>query len=222
LITTPEEAETHLITCVYDARTLVDDTSDKSFDALIDTIVSCIATETWGDNGGGEAEIRILKPGLLVVSQTQAVHSDIRGLLMEIREMRQTRPTPGEAAAQAPQHEPLVTRSFRLQIKRNDNTDDISNELRELIEKSLPDHRWTGQLDDGQAVVLTVLPDRIVVRHKESVQDEVEALLKDSNVAERETRAAAGGGNHGGGFFRTDHAEKPLREPEPVADNPFE
>ena len=42
--------------------------------------------ETWSKNGKGEAEINSLQPGLLVVSQTQAVHEQISGLLGVIRE----------------------------------------------------------------------------------------------------------------------------------------
>ncbi|MEM1304267.1 MAG: hypothetical protein AAGG46_05190, partial [Planctomycetota bacterium] len=31
---------------------------DADFDSLIDLIVSTVASETWAENGGGEAEIR--------------------------------------------------------------------------------------------------------------------------------------------------------------------
>ena len=55
---------------------------------LIDTINSCVAKETWAKNGKGSAEIRSPKPGLLVITQTQAVHNDIRNLLTTLDEMR--------------------------------------------------------------------------------------------------------------------------------------
>lgn len=85
-ITTPEVAETSLVTCVYDVRDLVN--NPKSFEALVDAIISCIATGTWAENGGGEAEVRPIQPGLLVVSQMAVVHDEIAELLTAIRKMR--------------------------------------------------------------------------------------------------------------------------------------
>jgi hypothetical protein len=90
-----------------------------------------------------------------------------------------------------------------LRLKRSDKSDNLGRELRALIVQSLPDERWTGRLDDGRAVALTVLPDRIVVRHKQSVQDEVEELLTDSGVAVLSGPGTTGGG---GGIFQVDPA----------------
>ncbi len=92
LITTQDEAESHLVTCVYDVRGLADDADPESTKSLIDAIVSCVASETWAVNGGGEAEVRPLKPGLLVVSQTQAVQEEVADLLRAIRKMRERVP----------------------------------------------------------------------------------------------------------------------------------
>jgi hypothetical protein len=91
MITTPEEAESNLIVCVYDVSGLADDT-DQSIRSLIDAIVSCVATETWSQNGGGEAELRPLKPGLLVIAQTHHVHEEVAHLLDALREMRKQVP----------------------------------------------------------------------------------------------------------------------------------
>ncbi|HVT27297.1 MAG TPA: hypothetical protein VHE81_04700 [Lacipirellulaceae bacterium] len=93
LITTKEVAEKNLILCVYDARKVLPDANNKSIDALIDTIMSCIATDTWSENGGSEADIRSIPPGLLVITQTPAVHEQIRGLLATIQKMTQNHPT---------------------------------------------------------------------------------------------------------------------------------
>lgn len=59
---------------------------------LIDTIISCVATESWAENGGGEAEIRPLG-GMLVISQTKAVHTQIESLLGMIRRDVGARPS---------------------------------------------------------------------------------------------------------------------------------
>lgn len=63
--------------------------ASADFDSLIDLIVSTIATETWAENGGGEAEIRPFPTNLsLVISQTQAVHEEIADLLEQLRRLQ--------------------------------------------------------------------------------------------------------------------------------------
>ncbi|MEN1681016.1 MAG: hypothetical protein AAGJ46_15620 [Planctomycetota bacterium] len=62
---------------------------NADFDSLIDLIISTIATESWAENGGGEAEIRPYVNNLsLVVSQTQAVHEQIADLLQQLRRLQ--------------------------------------------------------------------------------------------------------------------------------------
>jgi hypothetical protein len=61
IITTPEEAESELFVCIYDVRDLIGrNQDDKNLKEILDMIVSCVATETWARNGGGEAEIGVL------------------------------------------------------------------------------------------------------------------------------------------------------------------
>jgi hypothetical protein len=89
IITTPEQAESQLLICVYDVRDLINGGGDvKGETMLIQAITSCVARESWAANNGGPAEIRPLIPGLMVVSQTQAVHDEIRGLLDAARQIR--------------------------------------------------------------------------------------------------------------------------------------
>jgi len=86
-ITTPDVADQELVTCVYDVRDLIGaNKENKDIQALVDAIISCVAFDTWSARGGGEAEIRPLRPGLLVISQTQPVHDEIADLLGLIRE----------------------------------------------------------------------------------------------------------------------------------------
>jgi general secretion pathway protein D len=59
------------------------------FDSLIELITSTIASDTWAENGGGEAEIRAFPTNLsLVVSQTQSVHEEIADLLEQLRRLQ--------------------------------------------------------------------------------------------------------------------------------------
>jgi hypothetical protein len=178
LITTPEEAEAHLATCVYNVGGFIEDTGDASMEALIDTIVSCVQTATWAENGGGEAEIRPLRPGLLVISQTQDVHDEINSLLKAIRDMRGDEGGNGVAGRG---DEEVVTRLYALQVKGDAET--LGDQVREMIIQSIPDEQWEGRLPDGQSVTLTILDDRVIVRQKPSVHEKVATLLKDSGVA---------------------------------------
>ncbi|HEX5471060.1 MAG TPA: hypothetical protein VFW73_04200 [Lacipirellulaceae bacterium] len=86
-ITTKEAAEKNLTICVYDARKILPDANEKNIKTLTDTIQDCVATDTWSKNGGGQADIRAISPGLLVITQTRAVHEQIRNLLATIQRM---------------------------------------------------------------------------------------------------------------------------------------
>jgi hypothetical protein len=94
IITTPDEADKMLVTCVYDVRDLAaankqpepkGASARADYNPLIGAITECIAKDTWHENGGGDAAIRPLQPGLLVISQTAAVHEEICELLAAIR-----------------------------------------------------------------------------------------------------------------------------------------
>lgn len=210
LITTPEEAEAELVTCVYDLRDLGNSTDGKSVDQLVDAIVSCVATETWAENGGGNARVCSVDPGLLVIAQTQAVHEEISSLLSTIRAVRQ-RPAPTAAARKRDpgtrDEEAVVTRAYTLELGDAAEPEAVRQQIRSLITSSLPNEQWVGQLDDGQHVLLTVLPDRVVLRHKQAVQEAVRKLLVDSGVAQAAPRIGEDGpprgdGGYGGGYFR--------------------
>src|SRR6476620_1421843 len=87
MITTKEDAEKDLDTCVYNVQGLVDDADPKSVKALVDGICACVYSDTWAVNGGGQAEIRPLPSGLLLVSQTQVAQEQVSALLNKIRKM---------------------------------------------------------------------------------------------------------------------------------------
>jgi hypothetical protein len=92
MVTTTEAADRHLVMCVYNVQGLVDDTDPEAMDGLIDAITACAAPDSWSENGGGQANIRPLKPGLLVISQTPAHHEEVKGLMEKIRKIREQVP----------------------------------------------------------------------------------------------------------------------------------
>lgn len=195
VITTTQEAEKQLKTCVYNVAGLTGE-RDSQMDAIIDTIVSCVAKDSWAENGGASgADIRAMKPGLLVISQTQPVHDEIRNLLATIRKMRDTKSSKTNSAAIEPHAaDEVVTRSYLLQLNPSNDNATMRSQVRELIVQSLPEETWSGRLADGQAVTLTVFHDRVVVRQTPKVQDDVQNILTDAGVA---VPAPTDGGNSG-------------------------
>ena len=90
LITTKDRANERLVTRVCPVADLlprrgVTGEQNGFADGLIDMIVSCIAHDTWMENGTGQGEIQLVYPGLLVIAQTADVHSKVERLLADIR-----------------------------------------------------------------------------------------------------------------------------------------
>ena len=140
--------------------------------------------------------IKALEAGILVISQTAVVHEQISDLLVAIRQTVQ-RPPLGAGADWRPPAERVVTRIYPVQLAA-ENREALQNQLKDLIVSFLPDQPWNGMLPDGQAVLLSVFPDRIVVRHRPSVQRQVETLLNDTGLVPPPEPQ----GKHAGGFFQ--------------------
>jgi hypothetical protein len=87
LFTTHEMAERNLQVCVYDVRNITENGNDKLVDSLKETVQCCIQPDSWAVNGGRQAQVRAVKPGLLVISQTQDVHQKIHDLIGTIQKM---------------------------------------------------------------------------------------------------------------------------------------
>ncbi|HEX3598941.1 MAG TPA: hypothetical protein VHU84_02290 [Lacipirellulaceae bacterium] len=208
LITTNAAAEAQPVVSVYNVHDIVGG-DVKELHALVETIMNCVAEDTWAENGGTHADIRTVKPDLLVISQSQSVHSKVRELLATIRKMREqagVSPEKTSHAAAKPVEE-VVTQSYMLQFDPTVDGESLRSQVRELITGSLPDEKWAGKLADGQAVTLNVFSDRVVVRHTPSVQEKVQKILDDSGVASLPSTATAPGlsrvshpgGSNGGG-----------------------
>ena len=91
IITTPEEAELHLVTRVYDVGRLVtvQDPEGKrwqDFDSLIRAITRTIVSESWEDVGGpgSMAEFEYQGAVVLIVRQTLDIHEQLARLLEDL------------------------------------------------------------------------------------------------------------------------------------------
>jgi hypothetical protein len=99
VVTTKDDADKQLVTCVYNVQGLIDQSDPQSIKSLIEAIERCVATDTWVDyNDKNVADLVSIKPGLLVVSQTPAVQDEVRGLLMKIRKVREQVPVQNDRA----------------------------------------------------------------------------------------------------------------------------
>jgi hypothetical protein len=184
LITTPDAASRDLKVCVYNVGDLVGDRG-SDLESVADVIRSCIATDTWAKNGGGQAEIRAIKPDMLVISQTSDIQNQVRDLLSTVHKIHEQGDATSNAAVKsaATKHDEVVTRSYVLQMNPTNETSSMRPQIRELIVNALPDETWAGRLADGQPVLLEVFHDRIVVRQTPAVQQKVEKILIDSGIA---------------------------------------
>jgi hypothetical protein len=179
ILTTPDAAEKDVIPCVYNVNELVRN-GGSDLESIADMIRTCVEWDTWAKNGGSRSEIRAIKPDLLVISQTDAVHQEIRDLLSAIHKIHEqpAAPTSANNKSAAAKHDEIVTRSYILQV-----TPANESQARDLIVNAFPDEIWSGRLPDGQPVQLAVIRDRIVVRQTPEVQAKLEKMLSDSGIA---------------------------------------
>ncbi len=201
LITTIPEAEQHPLLCIYDVHDLTTGTNHfLDTPGLIDTIISCVRPNTWTVNGG-TGDIRAPQAGLLTISQTEAAQDEVADMLRALQQFAQDLPA-AAATVPAARADNLVTRAYLLQLDKP--ADEASRkELRDLIARLVPDTSWNTTLPSGEKVVLSVLPDRIVVRNRDEMQRQVAAALNDigfrarlgkpSRVAKRAQPAPANG-----------------------------
>lgn len=86
IITSEDETLVNLRVVIYPVADLlwVEGESNLNYDQLMDTIVQTIESDTWSENGGGEAEINAYT-GFYIVSQTEAVHAKLKNFLEALR-----------------------------------------------------------------------------------------------------------------------------------------
>jgi hypothetical protein len=84
VVTSQEEAEESLVVRTYSVRDLLTKRQpNESMDKLIDVITTCVEPDTWQHVGGPGAICPY--QGVLVVDQTDRIHTDIERLLTQLR-----------------------------------------------------------------------------------------------------------------------------------------
>ena len=62
--------------------------ASADYSPLIGAIADCVDQTSWSEHGTGRGEIRLLKPGILVVYNTPETHSKLKKLLIDLRQMK--------------------------------------------------------------------------------------------------------------------------------------
>lgn len=203
MITTPARAETELKTIIYNVRDLLTlDAEGADYEPLIDLAVSNVAPTTWDEVGGPGSLRGYTQRGALVVSQTDEVHREIADLLATLRRTPLSDPegekrSPGDIVTKIYLYMPaMITRSAEV-VPRPDVDPD---RLRRVITSLVDPDSWADP-----KYSLSVLPGRVIVKHRRETQEKVAKLLTDLGFSHsgqsRGGGVGVGGGRGGRGGF---------------------
>ncbi|QDU92768.1 hypothetical protein [Lignipirellula cremea] len=175
VITTPDEAEGHVLTRVYPVGDLATRSDESStllsweagggkFDDLRDLITSTIAPEMWADVGGrgSISDGAFQGRDVLIVSQTEEVHDQIAHLFRQMRTFPAA-PRPKQAEAST------GLRVYRLTPKAAEKKEEIVAMLRRVVEAE----SW-NQKD----VQLEFAADALVIRQSREAHRQIQDLLE--------------------------------------------
>ena len=205
LITTKERADEALLTQVYRVDDL--ETANRvpqpmgasawaDFSPIVDVVTSCVERDAWRENGTGEGEIRLVKPGMLVITQTRRVHHQVEMLFDQLRQKR--REIMADAASKTSSTTPK-TQGFVVNIALGEKSEQVQQRLVKAIKNSVD---WsTGDLPEN-ATWIEILPNRVLVHHLPSVVAQVQNTLLDMQLVNAQpvgNYSAGGGGDRGKG-----------------------
>jgi hypothetical protein len=205
LVTTQEESQQRLEVKVYRVDDLIGNGATPSpygadAELLIDLIVASVERESWQENGTGEGEIKPFPPGMIVISQTHRVQEQVQALLDDLRRTKDAvEAISAEGNAQA------AVRPVSRSITIDDDSvsaEGASEKIREALITSVDWNLAGGEITDDQKL-LTVLNDRVLVRHLPQIVAQVEQSVKDFDLARRRSGGNGGGRgrvHRGGGF----------------------
>jgi hypothetical protein len=120
LITSPEEAESQLVTRIYPVRDLVaycyteagKQGFAEDYNSLIELITTTIAPHTWDEVGGPGSIGAFENASALVISQTDDVHRALEPLLVKLRQVKGWQGIPSEILS----HETITKKSSPRRI----------------------------------------------------------------------------------------------------------
>lgn len=153
------------------------------FDPIIDLITATVEPSSWRENGRGDGDLRRIRPGMLVISQTRRVHQQIENLLATVREVKAKvdaeQPINEVGVTEKPLEDQPLTKSYQVTYGFDFQPERTQEMIRETVMKSVD---WKANSKDRDDVFVEVIQGRVVVRHLPAVQQQVKDTLAAMNL----------------------------------------
>lgn len=192
LITTEEYAETRLLVGVHPVGDLLTDLSGG--EELIEVLLSTVASESWAENGGGEAEIRPFN-GMLVISQTQAVHEQLSETLNALRKAKRH-----PSSRMTADTKRLQVRGYQLSIASEQIEPGQVAKVMELVAQTIPSLSTVESeaAKEASETQMRLLDNKLIVLANVATHSQVKRTLQDAGLIKTGGGSFCGGGSHGG------------------------
>ncbi len=205
LITTFEEADANLWPKVYDVADLVAPANlsvagspfavnppEPNFIALTRVITTTIAPDTW-DQVGGPGSIESMAYGekyVLVISQTEEVHEEVRELLEQIRSVKPRRVVDPKVEKDGVKADRIIVKLYPVNERYAEKTGELAELLRETVA--------AGTWDESDGKLLLGKANVILVKHHPAVHQQIREVLQGiratgSNGGEGKSNSSAAG-----------------------------
>ena len=191
ILTTPEEAESEVLTVIYPVADLVfpagqdgspDAMGQADYESLVDSISEIVHPYAWEYVGGVGSIEPYPVVRSLIISNTEEVHEEVEALLAQLRQAEaQQREAEAEESTDEPadeneeitrdkQGQRLYLKAYRLAKNDREYADELTAVIRELVEPQ----SWK----DDDAYYLRPLAGSLVVRHQLETHQKIHKLLK--------------------------------------------
>lgn len=152
------------------------------YDAVIELLKTTVEAESWAELGGpGSMYAFTWKADCLVIAQTQAVHRKIAAALTLMRKQQKPIDTKAFLAEIDRRNQEIYVRSHIISGNEELGIPSVSESDRKRLVEQIRD-RIASDSWDGKTTYVTAMKDRIVVRHRRSIQNQVTGYLLDLGV----------------------------------------
>lgn len=150
------------------------------YDEIIELVTTTIVREAWEELGGAGTLIEFAWADCLVVAQSWDLHDRVEDLFTQIRANHE----PNELQSEEPDEDYLLIHSYYVQAHRQTgelliDRDDL-RELTERMKTLIDEQSW-----EDEGVFVQVLDDRVIIRHRKSVHDQVAPFFAATHVVTR-------------------------------------
>jgi len=150
------------------------------YDEIIQTVTTTVAPEAWEELGGPGTLSEFAWADCLVVTQSWDIHEQVEDLFAQIRAHHE----PNELQSEEPDEDYLLIHSYYVQAHRQTgklliDRDDLQ-ELTERMKTLIDEDSW-----EDTGVFVQVLDERVIIRHRKSVHDQIAPFFAATHVVTR-------------------------------------